>query len=166
MSRRGGDPLLGSRTHVADRKDIGNTGLEGHRKALERPAGGTRRPWAADHVAVVIALDRLGKPGGVRAGADEDEQRRRLDPGLLSTLDVPEEKPLQVAIPGGLHDLALKAHLDVLRRLDLAAEVVGHVGTQVIPANQHRHPARRAGEVQGRLTGASCHPRSRRRAAR
>jgi hypothetical protein len=74
LADRGGDALRRARAHVADREDPVAARLQ-------------RRPTVAEvgaDEALRVAFDvRLVQPGGVRLGADQEEQMPDLAPRLL-----------------------------------------------------------------------------------
>lgn len=78
-------PLDRVAAHVPRGEDAGQRGLEQERPAAQPPpagrfeVGAAERRAGADEAATVEG-DAVGEPAGARLGADEDEQRRGLDP--------------------------------------------------------------------------------------
>src|SRR6476661_361066 len=77
------DALDRPRAHVARCEDAGPARLERERRALAPVGRGVEmrelEVLAREHEAVVIDGERVVEPGGARIGADEDEDRVRID---------------------------------------------------------------------------------------
>jgi hypothetical protein len=88
--------------------------------------------------APLVALDLPWQPPGAGFGADEDEQRGsryglcEIGGGVL------EDEALEPPLPAAVHDLGVITDVDVLRRIYLLYQVVGHARGKRATAHQHR----------------------------
>ena len=77
------DPLHGVEPDVAGREHARHAGLQGERRARQRPApgvGGTQEVLTGDDEPLAVADDVGAEPLGAGRGADEDEQPARSTP--------------------------------------------------------------------------------------
>src|ERR671916_1118949 len=103
--------------------------------------------------APLIAFDLLGHPVRVRAGTDEDEQGSSGD-GLGEPGEgILENEALKPSLPTTVDDVSVKADADVLCRLDLCDQVVGHAGSERVAAHEQRHARGVVRQVRRGLTG-------------
>ena len=75
---------------------------------------------------------------------------------------VAEDEVLEPAVAASTHHLGLDTHLDVLRRFDLAHQVLRHPGAERRSPDDQRDAAWRSGRGGGRLDRPSWRPRRRR----
>ena len=115
------------------------------------PQAGVAQVGAGEHVAALVEGDLGRKPAGLGVGADEDVEpvavlalRLRGRPGL-------DVYRLQLPLAVRPRDLALGQHADVLPRLQLGDQVVGHALREARAAAEDRDPAGVIREVERRL---------------
>src|SRR3954463_212716 len=114
--------------HVTGAEDAGHARLQEIRIAAQVPAANLatfdRQIGAGENEAVLVALENARHPVGTRLGADEREERCRLELPLLAATG--DRDGTQAVVAVGRRDAGARHHREVRRRLDLIDEVLGH----------------------------------------
>ena len=147
------DPLHGPVAGVAHREHAGDARLVGRGRALERPMLAGLGAGAGEDVAVGRQGDLLRQPGGMRAGTDQDVERRGADAPPLAGRVVTQLEPLEAPVSAAIDDLRLRQHLDVGGRANRLAQILRHVLAERGAADHQSHVGCGARQVQRRLAG-------------
>ena len=158
LADRGGHALDRAVPHVAGDEDAGHARLEQVRVAVERPAG---RP-------VAVRARRRGRArrGRSRARRARPGRRATRSPGCApmkmkrwdaGTVSVPSASRIvsvsRWSLPAASTTCGARADGDVRDRRDLLDQVVRHALRERVGADEHRHAAGEAREVDRRLAG-------------
>ena len=125
LAHRAGHALDRAGAHVAGHEHAGHAGLEHVGVALERPAVG-RHVGPGEDEAALVAGDHAVEPVGARRGADEHEAGVGVAASSLAVAAAHAQRAPGGRRPRPRRACVLRAHLDVLRRLDLLDQVVRH----------------------------------------
>src|SRR5215203_4787769 len=101
----------------------------------------------------LIAFDLLGQPVRVGPGADENEQGSSGDGLGEPGGRILENEALKPSFPTTVDDLSVKADANVLCRLDLPDQVLGHARGERVVAHEQRHARGVVRQVRRGLTG-------------
>ena len=126
----GGHSLDRTVPDVAGREHPRHARLEEKRTAVERPGAGVGKVGPREDEAVLVAIDLLRQPVGVRADSDHEEEAAGANRLLVSGGAIAEHQVLQPSVASAADDLGLKTDLQFRRCLDLTHQVVRHSGVE------------------------------------